>query len=122
MRALRERAVIGQLSVVDEVDGDDPGRVVGLAVSACGCAYAVGISNTTEHPVRVLVGGAERVLSPSPRRRESLLVGLLLWLVVEPDSDAFDFRAVAESSWVEPVELDGLCVELLLPGGAPCVH
>ena len=103
-------------TVVDAFDRDDPARRVGVAVSALD--RVVGISNTTERAVRIVVGGDKRVLSPSPNRADCLVVGVLLWRVGEP----FDFRAIGEPCLVEPVELDALCVELLLPGGAPCVH
>ena len=103
--------------VVDEFDRDDPARLVGVVVAALG--RLVGVSNTTDWPVRVLVDGYERVLWPSPQRGDSLVVGVLLWRL----GDDFDFRALGERSLVEPVELDPLCAELLLPGAvAPCVH
>ena len=104
------------LTLVDEFDRDDPARRVGVAVSALD--RVVGISNTTERAVRIVVGGEERVLCPSPRRGDSMVVGVLLWRF----GDDFDFRAVGEPGLVEPVELDGLCAELLLLGGVPCVH
>ena len=107
------------LTLVDEFDRDDPARRVGVAASALD--RVVGISNTTERAVRIVVDGDERVLWPSPRRGESLVVGVLLWRV--GDGDDFDFRAVGEPCLVEqPVELDGLCAELLWPGGVPGVY
>ena len=78
----------------------------------------VGISNTTERAVRIVVGGEQRVLCPSPRRGDCIVVGLVLWRV----GGDFDFRAVGEPCLVEPVELDALCAELLLPGGVPPIH
>ena len=107
---------VPELTVLDEMDRDDPARRVGVVVSALD--RTVGVSNTTEHDVRILLGGEERVLCPSPQRAECVVVGILLWRV-GPD---FDFRAVGEPHLVEPVELDALCRELLLPDGAPPVH
>ena len=103
-------------TVVDEMDREDPDRRVGVAVSALD--QVVGISNTTERAVRIVVVGEERVLSPSPQRGDCLVVGIVLWRV----GGDFDFRAVGEPCLVEPVELDALCAELLLPGGVPPIH
>ena len=103
-------------TVVDEMDREDPARRVGVAVSALD--QVVGISNTTDRAVRIVVGGEERVLSPSPQRGDCLVVGIVLWRV----GGDFDFRAVGEPCLVEPVELDALCAELLLPGGLPSIH
>ena len=105
-----------EFTVVDEMDRERPARRVGVAVSALD--QVVGISNTTERAVRIVVGGEERVLSPSPRRDECLVVGIVLWRV----GCDFDFRAVGEPCLVEPVEFDALCAELLLPGGVPPIH
>ena len=100
-------------TVVDEMDREDPARRVGVAVSALD--QVVGISNTTDRALRIVVGGEERVLCPSPRRDDCLVVGLVLWRV----GGDFDFRAIGEPCLVEPVEVDALCAELLLPGGVP---
>ena len=103
-----------ELAVADRLDPAAPHRRIGVLVSALD--RAVGISNTTEHPVRIVIGGEARVLWPSPQRAECLLIGIVLWRASEP----FDFRAVGESSLPDaPVELDALCVELLLPGDPP---
>ena len=102
--------------VIEILDCDDCRRSVGVQVWALD--QAVGISNTTEHDVRVVVGGEERVLCPSPRRHECIVDGLILFRV----SGDFDFRAVGDAELEEPVELDALCAELLLPGGVPGVH
>ena len=104
------------LTVVDVFDPDGPGRRIGLVVSAFD--RSLGVSNLTDSSVRVMVGGEERVLRPSPRRRDCLVVGILLWRV----GVSFDFRAVGEAYLDEPVVLDALCAELLLPGGAPAIH
>ena len=103
-------------TVVDEMDREDPARRVGVAVSALD--QVVGISNTTDRALRIVVGGEERVLCPSPRRDDCLVVGLVLWRV----GGDFDFRAIGEPCLVEPVEVDALCAELLLPGGVPPIH
>ena len=103
-------------TVVDEMDREDPARRVGVAVSALD--QVVGISNTTDRALRIVVGGEERVLCPSPRRDDCLVVGLVLWRV----GGDFDFRAIGEPCLVEPIELDALCAELLLPGGLPSIH
>ena len=104
-----------EFTVVDQLDPDAPARRVGVTVSALG--RTVGVSNTTERAVRIIIGGEERVLHPSPRRGECMLIGVLLWRAGEP----FDFRAVgAPHLGDEPLELDALCAELLLPGDAPC--
>ena len=54
------------LTVFEIPDTERPGAVLSLAV----CAYAYGtcirISNTTEQPVRILLGGHEQVLSRRP--------------------------------------------------------
>ena len=106
-----------EYTVTEILDGDDPDRSVGVQVSALG--WAVGISNTCERPVRIVVGGVERVLHPSPRRAECDLVGVLLWRSTG-DPGEFDFHAVGEAHLVEPLPLDALLAELLLPGNAPC--
>ena len=106
-----------EFTIVEVLDRDDCERSVGVTVGAL--ERTVGISNTTERAVRIVVGGAERVLWPSPRRAECDLVGVLLWRAAGERAD-FDFRVVGEAHLVEPVELDALCAELLLPGGSPC--
>ena len=102
-----------EFTVVEILDRDDPCRSVGVEVSALG--WSVGISNTTERALRIVVDGAERLLWPSPRRAECDLVGVLLWRSAD-----FDFRVVGEPHLVEPVPLDALLAELLLPGDSPC--
>lgn len=104
-----------EFMVVEVLDGDDPCRPVGVQVSALG--WHIGISNTTERAVRIVVGGTERVLWPSPRRAESDVVGLVLWRSASTSSDDFDFHLVGETHIVEPVPLDALIAELLLLGG-----
>ena len=105
-----------EFQVLDTYDPDDTDRRIGVTVLALD--QAVGISNTTERALRIVVGGEERVLCPSPRRDQCIVHGVLLWRV----GPSFDFLAVGEPHLVEPVELDALCAELVLPGGAPCVH
>ena len=105
-----------EFTVVDVLDAEHPCRCVGVQIWAI--EQIVGISNTTEHDVRIVVGGEERVLCPSPRRGECIVDGLILFRV----SGDFDFRAVGDAELEEPVELDALCAELLLPGGEPGVH
>lgn len=105
-----------ELSVVEILDRDDPDRPVGVQVTALG--WSVGISNTTEEVLRIVVDGVERVLHPSPRRAECDLVGILLWRA--GSGDDFDFRVVGETHLVEPVPLDALLAELLLPGDSRC--
>ena len=105
-----------EFSVVEILDRDVPDRAVGVEVWALG--WSVGISNTTERAVRIVVDGAERVLWPSPRRAECDVVGVLLW---RAGGDDFDFRIVGETYLSsQPVHLDALLAELLLPGNAPC--
>ena len=105
-----------ELAVADRLDPAAPHRRIGVMVSALD--RVVGISNTTEYPVCVVIGGEARMLWPSPRRAECLLVGIVLWRAGEP----FDFRAIGESCLVEPVELDALCAALLPPDDAWTVH
>ncbi|MDD9982376.1 MAG: hypothetical protein OXU81_13640 [Gammaproteobacteria bacterium] len=108
------------LTVFEIPDSERPGQVLSLAVCAFG--RSIRISNTTEHSVHILLGGHEQVLSPSPYRSECVVVGLLVFRPAE-DLDDFDFRAIGEARLVDqPVEIDALCVELLLPGGVPAVH
>ena len=57
-----------EFTVVDVLDAEHPSRRVGVQVWAI--EQIVGISNTTEHDVRIVVGGEERVLCPlAPPRR-----------------------------------------------------
>ena len=109
-----------EFDVVEILDADDLSRPVGVQVSALG--WDIGISNTTERAVRIVVGGAQRVLWPSPRRAECVVVGLVLWRSVRTSSDEFDFHLVGEPHIVEPVPLDSLIAELLLPGDSPGAH
>ena len=103
-----------EFTVFEILDRDDVLRAVGVEVWALD--RSVGISNTTERALRIVVDGAERVLWPSPRRAESAVVGLLLWR----SAGGFDCRVVGEAQIDEPVELDALCAELLLPGDSQC--
>ena len=105
-----------EFTVVDVLDGDPPCRRIGVQVWALD--QIVGISNTTEHDVLVVVGGEECVLCPSPQRHDCILDGIVLFRA----SGRFDFRALGDADLEEPVELDALCAELLLPGGEPGVH
>ena len=105
-----------EFEFVEVLDPDDPDRRLGVTVRALD--RAVGISNTTERALRIVLGAEERVLSPSPGRDDCVVVGIVLWRV----GDDFDCRAIDEPDVVEPVHLDALCVEVLLPGGAPPVH
>ena len=69
-RAEAERMVrSAEFTIVEVLDRDDCEHSVGVTVGAL--ERTVGISNTTERAVRIVVGGAERVLWPSPRRAES---------------------------------------------------
>ena len=103
-----------EFTIVEILDEGDRGRAVGVLVRALD--WTVGVSNTTERAVRIVVGGEERVLWPSLRRAGCCVVGLVLWRVC----GGVDFRVVGEPHLVEPVELDALCAELLLPGASPC--
>ena len=105
-----------EFTVIEIGDRDDPSRPICVHVRALD--QTLGISNTTERDVRIVVGGEERVLCPSPRRGECIVAGILLWRV----SGTFDFRAIGDPHLVEPVEVDALCAELLLPGGASGIH
>ena len=105
-----------EFTVVEVLERDARRRPVGIEVSALG--LSVGISNTTERALRIVVDGTERVLWPSPRRAECDVVGVLLWRSAG-EGAGFDFRVVGEPHLVEPVALDALCAELLLPGGSP---
>ena len=97
-----------EFTVVEVLDRDARRRPVGIEVSALG--VSVGISNTTERALRIVVDGAERELWPSPRRAECDVVGLLVWRAAGECAD-FDFRVASEAHLVEPVELDALCAE-----------
>lgn len=108
---------MSEFTVIEILDRDDPSRPVGVEVWVL--HRSVGISNTTERAVRIVVGGEELVLWPSPRRAESAVVGILLWRSAGRGGEDFDFRVVGESL-VDPVPLDGLVAELLLPGDVPC--
>ena len=79
-----------EFSVVEILDCEHS-RPAGVEVSALG--WSVGVSNTTERPITILLGGAERTLWPSPRRAECDLVGVLLWR-----SAGFDFRVVGDAA------------------------
>ena len=105
-----------EFTVVDVLDADHPCRCVGVQVWAID--QIVGISNTTERDVRIVVGGEERVLSPSPRRGECIVDGIIIFRV----SGDFDCIALDDADLEEPVDLDPRCAELLLPGGVPGVH
>ena len=87
---------VPELTVLDEMDRDDPARRVGVVVSALD--RTVGVSNTTEHDVRILLGGEERVLCPSPQRAECVVVGILLWRVGEPTSTSAPSASPTSSS------------------------
>ena len=105
-----------EFTVVDVLDAEHPCRCVGVQIWAI--EQIVGISNTTERDVRIVVGGEERVLSPSPRRGECIVDGIIIFRV----SGDFDCIALGPAELEEPVDLDTRCAELLLPGGVPGVH
>ena len=109
------------LTVFEIPDSECPGAVLSLAVCAFG--RSIRVANTTEQPVTIRLGGHEQVLSPSPYRGECIVAGLLLFRPVEDCVD-FDFRAIGAARLVDepPIEIDALCVELLLPCGVPAVH
>ena len=108
------------LTVFEIPDSECPGAVLSLAVCAFG--RSIRISNTTEQPVRILLGGHEQVLSPSPYRSECIVAGLLVFRPALDLSD-FDFRAVgAAHLFDDPIDISSLCVELLLSSGLPSVH
>ena len=109
------------LAVFEIPDTERPGAVLSLAVCAFG--RNIRISNTTERPVTIRLCGHEQVLSPSPYRAECIVVGLLVFRPSDDLSD-FDYRAIGAGRLVDeaPIEIDALCVELLLPCGVPSVH
>ena len=108
------------LTVFEVPDTERPGAVLSLAVCAFG--RSIRVSNTTEEPVSILLGGTVQVLSPSPYRSECIVAGLLVFRPAVDLSD-FDFRAVgAAHLFDDPIDISPLCVELLLPGGVPSVH
>ena len=109
------------LTVFEIPDSECPGAVLSLAVCACG--RSIRISNTTEVPVSILLGGSVQVLSPSPYRSECIVAGLLVFRPAV-DLSEFDFRAIGAARLVDeaPIEIDAICVELLLPGAVPSVH
>ena len=109
------------LAVFEVPDTERLGAVLSLAVCAFG--RSIRISNTTEQPVTIRLGGHEQVLSPSPYRGECIVAALLVFRPAEDCAD-FDFRAIGAARLVDeaPVEIDAICVELLLPCGVPAVH